>query len=192
MTQEELLTIFRTAGALLEGHFLLTSGLHSPQYFQCARVLQYPELANKLSQELARQYSGFKPDVVASPALGGIIVGHEVARALGCRSIFAEREAGAMTLRRGFAIEPGEKVLVVEDVVTTGGSVHEVMNLVTERGGELIGAGFLVDRSGGQVKFSVPMRSLLKLKVVTYKPEQCPLCEKKLPLVKPGSRNIKI
>lgn len=192
MTQEQVLGIFKTAGALLDGHFLLTSGLHSPQYFQCARVLQYPELAGQLSQELARQYSGSKPDVVASPALGGIIVGHEVARALGCRSIFAEREAGAMTFRRGFAIEAGEKVLVVEDVVTTGGSVQEVMNLVQTSGGELLGAGFLVDRSGGQVQFSVPMQSLLQLKVVTYKPDQCPLCANHLPLVKPGSRNIKV
>lgn len=191
MTQQQILTIFKTAGALLEGHFLLTSGLHSPQYFQCARVLQNPDLAHQLSQELARQYSGIKPDVVASPALGGIIVGHEVARALGCRSIFAEREAGAMAFRRGFAIEAGEKVLVVEDVVTTGGSVKEVMNLVTASGGELIGVGFLVDRSGGQAQFSVPMQSLLQLKVVTYKPDQCPLCEQKLPLIKPGSRNIK-
>lgn len=191
MTQQQILTIFKTAGALLEGHFLLTSGLHSPQYFQCARVLQNPDLAHQLSQELARQYSGINPDVVASPALGGIIVGHEVARALGCRSIFAEREAGAMAFRRGFAIEAGEKVLVVEDVVTTGGSVKEVMNLVTASGGELIGVGFLVDRSGGQAQFSVPMQSLLQLKVVTYKPDQCPLCEQKLPLIKPGSRNIK-
>ena len=191
MTKDEVLRIFRETSALLEGHFLLTSGLHSPQYFQCARVLQHPGLAQKLCTQLALPFIGGHIDVVVGPAMGGIIVAHEVARLLNSRAIFAERENGKMTLRRGFSIKQGEKVVVVEDVVTTGGSVKEVIQLVQELGGKIAGISFLVDRSQGKVKFDFPHSSLLQMDVVTYQPDECPLCKKGIPLVKPGSREIK-
>jgi len=190
VTKEEALHIFRETGALLEGHFLLTSGLHSPQYFQCARVLQYPRMAQKLCGEIAIPFVGADIDVVVGPAMGGIVVAQEVARLIDARAIFAEREEGKMTLRRGFEINPGERVLVVEDVVTTGGSIKEVMELIRKLDGDIVGATFLVDRSQGKVKFDVAVTSLLQMDVVTYTPEDCPLCKENIPLVKPGSRKI--
>lgn len=191
MTREEALQIFRDTGALLDGHFRLTSGLHSPQYFQCAKVLQYPHYAEKLCREIANHFKDEKIDVVVSPAIGGIVVGQEVARLLGCRAIFAERENGAMTLRRGFEINPAERVLVVEDVVTTGGSLKEVVELAKSAGAAIVGVGFIVDRSAGKVTFDVPGYAVLQMKVVTYQPESCPLCKEGIPIEKPGSRKIK-
>ncbi|KUK31773.1 MAG: Orotate phosphoribosyltransferase [Thermoanaerobacterales bacterium 50_218] len=189
LTEKELLEIFRNSGALLEGHFLLSSGLHSDRYIQCALVLQYPDLAAKLGAELARWFQDLPVDVVIGPALGGILVAYEVARALNVRAIFAEREDGVMTLRRGFSVNPGERVLVVEDVVTTGGSTREVIEVVQKAGAQLIGVGALVDRHTGTLDFGVPFHSLLRLEIATYSPESCPLCEKGKPLVKPGSRS---
>ena len=188
MNKEDVLKLFKETGALLEGHFLLTSGLHSPQYFQCAKVLQYPQHAQKLCWEIAYNYMSEKVNVVIGPALGGIVVAQEVARLMNARSIFSERENGRMTLRRGFEIKPNEKVLVVEDVVTTGGSINEVIGLVKEAGAQLIGVGFLVDRSMGRITFDVPKFSVIQMDVVTYQPDDCPLCKKNIPLVKPGSR----
>lgn len=188
MRYEEIMQIFHQTGALLEGHFLLSSGRHSDRYFQCALVLQYPEQAARLARELAGRVQLPTIQTVVSPALGGVIAGYEVARALGVRGIFAERENGRMTLRRGFSISPGEKVLVVEDVVTTGGSVREVMQVVREAGGVVAGVAALVDRSGGRVDFGVPLWSLVQLEVQSYAPADCPLCRRELPLVKPGSR----
>lgn len=188
MDQETLLQIFRSTEALLEGHFLLSSGLHSPQYCQCAKVMQYPHHLEALCAEIASHFSSAKVDVVISPAIGGITVGQEVGRQLRCRTIFAERESGTMTLRRGFAILPGERVLAVEDVVTTGGSIKEVIELVRSHHGQVVGVGFIFDRSAGKVEFDVPQFSLLKMDVVTYESNSCPLCEQGLSLVKPGSR----
>jgi orotate phosphoribosyltransferase len=188
LTKEEVLTLFKETGALLEGHFLLTSGLHSPQYFQCAKVLQYPQHAQKLCWEIAYNYMSEKVNVVIGPALGGIIMAQEVARLMSARAIFAEREDKKMTLRRGFEIKTGERVLAVEDVVTTGGSINEVIDLVNASNAKLIGVGFLVDRSQNQVKFDVPKFSIIEIDVVTYPPDECPLCKKGIPVVKPGSR----
>jgi len=190
LTQEEVLELFKDTGALLEGHFLLTSGLHSPQYFQCARVLQYPQHAQKLCWEIAYHFMLEKVDLVVGPAMGGIVVAQEVARLMNCRAIFAEREQGRMTLRRGFEIKPAERVLVVEDVVTTGGSVGEVIRLVQQSGASLVGVGVLVDRSQNRVVFDAPKFSVIAMEVVTYNPDDCPLCKKGLPLVKPGSRDV--
>jgi orotate phosphoribosyltransferase len=188
LTQGEILEIFKKTGALLSGHFLLTSGLHSPAYFQCAKVLQYPKYAQQLCGQLAEGFGDRKIELVIAPAIGGIVVACEVGRALDVRTIFAEREAGRMTLRRGFEIFPGEKALVVEDVITTGGSVQEVIEAVEANGGEIVGVGCLVDRSGGKARFSVPLDSLAQMEVVTYQPQQCPLCAKGIELAKPGSR----
>lgn len=190
LSPEAAAAMFRETGALLEGHFRLTSGLHSSQYMQCARVLQFPSYASRLGEELARRFRSRGVQVVIGPAMGGIIVAQEVARALGgpVRSIFAEREEGKMALRRGFSLQPGEKVLVVEDVITTGGSVKEVIGLVREKGGEVVGVGVLVDRSGGEAKFDLPLEAVLSLKIASYPPDKCPLCAQGLPAVKPGSR----
>jgi orotate phosphoribosyltransferase len=190
MEKEKALAIFKASGALLEGHFRLTSGLHSPNYFQCARVLQFPPYAEALCQEIADRFRGDHIDVVISPAIGGIVVGQEVARLLNSRAIFAERETDVMTLRRGFEIKPGESVLAVEDVVTTGGSVKEVIKLAQEAGGQVRGAAFLVDRSSGRAQFDVPFFAALKMEVITYQPDDCPLCQQGLPVTKPGSRKV--
>lgn len=192
MLLEEILSIFKQTEALLEGHFRLTSGLHSPQYFQCAKVLQYPKHCEKLCASIAQFYKDTKIDVVASPALGGIVVGQEVGRQLGARTIFTERHEGVMQLRRGFEIKPGENVLVCEDVVTTGGSTREVINIVHNAGGNVVGTASVVDRSGGKVKFDVQNQfSVLKIDAITYTPEDCPLCKQNIPIMKPGSREIK-
>ena len=188
MTKEEILKLFEDTGALLKGHFLLASGLHSPQYFQCAKILQYPQHAQKLCWEIACNFMSEKVSVVVGPALGGIVVAQEVARLLSARGIFAEREAGKMTLRRGFEIKPNDRVLVVEDVVTTGGSIKEVIQLVVDSGAKIVGVGFIVDRSQNRVEFDVPKFSIFEMDVVTYQPDECPLCKRGILVVKPGSR----
>lgn len=189
---EDLLAVFRERGALLEGHFLLSSGLHSPRYLQCARVLMDPVLATRLGADLAarvRETVGDAPVAAAvSPALGGVVIGQEVARGLGAPALFTEREGGRMTLRRGFALAPGDRVVVVEDVVTTGGSTREVIEVVTARGAVPVAAAALVDRSGGTAALPVPLHALLRLDVPTYAPESCPLCAAGTAAVKPGSR----
>ena len=190
MNKEEILKIFSDTEAMLTGHFLLTSGKHSELYFQCAQVLQYPHYCGILCQELAERFKDTEIDTVIGPAMGGITVSYEVARILGARSLFTERDNGYMTLRRGFSIKPGEKVLVVEDVITTGGSVMEVINVVRKAGAEVVGAGVLVDRSNGQVVLGVRTEALLVTSVVTYDPEDCPLCKAGIPAVKPGSRKL--
>lgn len=180
--------IFEETGAMLTGHFLLSSGLHSNRYFQCALVLQYPRHCQFLCRELAAMFAGEGIKTVVGPALGGVVISYEVARALDARSLFTEREEGRMTLRRGFTISPGERVLVVEDVITTGGSVEEAIKAVKEAGGQVVGAGVLVDRSGGNVQLGVRTESLLKIPAVTFKPDECPLCRERIPFIKPGSR----
>jgi orotate phosphoribosyltransferase len=184
----EYYNIFLETGALLNGHFLLTSGRHSNQYFQCAKVLQYPDKTEQICKKIADYFKDFEFETVLSPALGGIIVGQEVARQLGKRSIFAEREDNKLTLRRGFTLQKGERVLICEDVVTTGGSVFELIDIVKNYEAELIGVGILVDRSNGKVNFGVPQVSSIQLEVISYLPEECPLCVEGKELVKPGSR----
>ena len=184
-----MLKLLKETGALLEGHFVLSSGLHSEKYIQCASVLKYPEHAEKLCKHLAEKFKGEKIDVVAAPAIGGIVVSYELARALGARSIFTERKDGQMQLRRNFNIKKGEKVLVAEDVITTGGSTKEVIDAVKSNGADVIGIACLIDRSDKENLFgSLPLQSLLKMKIETYPAEKCPLCEKKVPIDKPGSR----
>jgi orotate phosphoribosyltransferase len=189
VTDRETLALYEATGALLRGHFLLTSGLHSDTYLQSALVLQHPSHAQALGSALAAHFSGDGVEVVAAPALGGILAAHEVARALGARSIFTEREEGEMRLRRGFSIRPGERCLVVEDVITTGGSTREVIRVVEEAGGRLVGIGALIDRSGGAAVFQVKRSALATLNVPTWKPEDCPLCKAGTSAVKPGSRS---
>jgi len=181
------LETFREAGAYLNGHFRLTSGLHSSEYLQSALVLQHPVFAERLGRSLAESMP--KGQVVASPALGGLIIGHEVARAMGARFVFTERDpAGKMVLRRGFSLDPQETVVVVEDVVTTGGSTREVIELVQASGSKVLGVGSIIDRSGGKVDLGVPRVALATLNAVAWTPEECPLCKQGLPVVKPGSR----
>ncbi len=190
MNQDAVLQLFKEAGALLEGHFRLTSGLHSNRYLQCALVLQHPRHAADLGKELAQRMCELAaaPSLVIAPALGGILVAHEVARALGVRALFAERQDGLLNLRRGFRIEPGERCFVVEDVVTTGGSTRETMNVVTLAGGIVSAAGSLIDRSGGRTDLGVPRVALAVLDVPNYPPETCPLCKAGSRAIKPGSR----
>ena len=187
-SSQHLLSILQQTGALLEGHFQLTSGLHSPRYLQCARVLQHPEHAEWAGKALAAHFVDSEVSAVVAPAIGGIIVAHEVARALGLRALFTEREAGSMTLRRGFEIAAAEKILVVEDVVTTGGSTRETIDAVTRAGGSVVGAGSLVDRSGGAADVGVPRVALFTLDVPAYDQSSCPLCKQGSRAVKPGSR----
>jgi orotate phosphoribosyltransferase len=186
----EILDIFRRQGALLEGHFVLSSGLHSAQYLQCARVLMDTTIASDLGERLAAQLTGagVRADVVVAPAIGGIVVGHEVARGFGCRSLFTERDGPIMTLRRGFTLERGEEVVVVEDVVTTGKSTREVMAVVQAAGARVVGVASLVDRRSGQAGFAVPFETLLRIEVETWSPAVCPLCAAGSVAVKPGSR----
>jgi orotate phosphoribosyltransferase len=184
---EATMQVFRETGAYLKGHFRLTSGLHSDEYLQCALVLQFPPIAERFGRELAARLGPC--DVVASPAIGGLIIGHEVARALGARSIFTERDAsGKMTLRRGFSVRPGETVVVIEDVVTTGGSTRDVIDALRAAGASVTGAGSVVDRSGGRADVGVPRVALATLDAVTYAPEECPLCKQGIAVEKPGSR----
>jgi len=195
MDRQQVLAIFKESGALLEGHFQLTSGLHSNQYFQCAKVLQYPKHAATLCSDIASQFASSSIEVVIAPALGGIVVGQEVGRQLNVRTMFTERKDGAMQLRRGFEIRRSERVLVCEDVVTTGGSVTEVIRIVKELGGSPVGIGYIVDRSNGKVRFDLPnggkQVSVLQMDVVTYRPDECPLCRKGIPVEKPGSKGNK-
>jgi orotate phosphoribosyltransferase len=186
--QQKVLDALKDCGGFLEGHFLLSSGLHSEKYLQCAQLLQHPKLAEKFGKQLADKVKEIKIDVVIGPALGGVIVAHEVARALGVRALFTERVEGKMTLRRGFSIKPNENVLAVEDVITTGGSTLEVMRAATEQGGKIVGVAALVDRSGGAFMPPVPVNSLMQIQVDTYPPELCPLCKQGSQAVKPGSR----
>lgn len=192
ISSQEVQHLFEQAGAYLSGHFLLTSGLHSPNYLQCALVLRDPPRAERLGHALAsllEEISGARPDLVMSPALGGVIIGHEVARALGVPFLFTERDAErVMTLRRGFTLQPGQKVFVVEDVITTGGSTREVIETAQDSGAEVLAAGSIVDRSAGKADVGVPHGSLWQLAVESFPPEVCPLCDSGVPVVKPGSR----
>jgi orotate phosphoribosyltransferase len=191
LSEPEILNIFKKTEALLEGHFLLTSGRHSNVYFQCAKVLQYPKYTEKVCSIIADYFRSYEIDTVIAPAIGGIVVGQEVARQLNKRFIFAEREEKALTLRRGFSLKEGEKILVCEDVVTTGGSVFEVIDIVNKNGAEVAGIGFIVDRSNGKVNFGYPQMSTMKMNAVSLIPEECDLCKKGIPIVKPGSKKIK-
>jgi len=185
---DDILERFRRVGGFLEGHFRLTSGLHSPGYLQSALVLQHPAEAEACGEAIADRVRALGADVVLSPALGGIVIGQEVARALGVRAIFAERQDGTLTLRRGFSLAPGEKVLVVEDVVTTGGSTRETIEVARSAGARVVGAASIIDRSGGNQGLDVPYQALVPITLPTYQPEACPLCARGLPVVKPGSR----
>lgn len=192
LDRDVVLDMFRRSGALLEGHFQLTSGLHSNQYFQCAKVLQFPDYAEALCGDIAEAFRGNAVDVVIAPAIGGIVVGQEAGRQLRARTMFAERKEGKMELRRGFTLNAGERVLVCEDVVTTGGSVQEVIDIVRHLGGRVVGVGYIVDRSNGKVRFAMDegaqQHPVLTMDVVAYKPEECPLCARGSTAVKPGSR----
>jgi orotate phosphoribosyltransferase len=185
---EKVIEEFKQTGALLEGHFQLTSGLHSTVYLQCARVLQFPEKAETFGRAIARKFSNAGIQLVASPAIGGIVIGHEVARALGARFIWTERDGGEMTLRRGFTVSPGERTLVVEDVITTGGSTRETIEALQSAGADVVGAASIIDRSGGSVEVGVPRVALATLKVLSVEPEICEACKMGEPAVKPGSR----
>ena len=185
---DDILERFRRVGGFLEGHFRLTSGLHSPGYLQSALVLQHPVEAEACGEAIAARVRDLGADVVLSPALGGIVIGQEVGRALGVRAIFAERQDGRLTLRRGFSLAPGEKVLVVEDVVTTGGSTRETIEVARAAGAHVVGAASIVDRSGGNQGLDVPYQALVPIPLPTYQPHACPLCAAGLPVIKPGSR----
>lgn len=194
MTEAEVKQLLIDTKAILEGHFLLTSGLHSPLYVEKFNVLQHPEYTEKLCHEIAAHFKDKGVETVIGPATGGIILAQITGRALGTRAIFTEREKGVMTLRRGFTIAPGEKVLIVEDIVTTGGSIREVVDVVNKAGGDIVGVSLLVDRSGGKADFGVPkekVHPLLHLDVQTYKPEECPLCKEGIPMTERGSKHIK-
>jgi orotate phosphoribosyltransferase len=190
---EPILDLFRSTGAYLQGHFLLTSGLHSSEYLQCALVLQHPAAAEKLGRLLAGRLREIAPgaaSLVVSPALGGLIIGHEVARALGTPFLFTERDAatGKMTLRRGFTVTPGQTAIVVEDVITTGGSTKDVVEALQTAGAKVVAAGSIIDRSGGNASVGVPRVALATMQVAAHEPAQCPLCAQGIPAVKPGSR----
>ena len=191
MSCDDYLNIFRETGALLEGHFVLTSGRHSPSYFQCAKVLQHPQYLSMFSQKISDHFESLDIDTVISPAVGGIVIGTDVGRVMGKRTIFAERENGKMTLRRGFTIKPGEKVLVVEDVITTGGSVKEVMNVVDAFGGIVMGVAVIVDRSNGTVVLHKNQFSLVPMEVLSYEESKIPKELEAIPTTKPGSRSLK-
>lgn len=191
MDNKEYLNIFRKTGALMEGHFVLTSGRHSRSYFQCAKVLQYPQYLNLFSKIISDHFKTFDVNTVISPAVGGIVIGTRVGGDLDKRTIFAERENGEMVLRRGFSISPGEKVLVVEDVITTGGSVKEVMQVVEELGGQVVGVGIIVDRSNGNIIIHDNQFSIVKLEVESFDENEIPEDLAKMPIQKPGSRSLK-
>ena len=192
MNAVEVMEQFRKTGALLEGHFKLSSGLHSTVYLQCALVLQFPEYAEAFGRAIAEKFQGQGIQLVASPAIGGIVIGHEVARALRARFIWTERDAGEMTLRRGFRVAPGEKTLIVEDVITTGGSTRDTMEAVRKDGADVVGAASIIDRSGGSADVGVPLRSLASLTVLSVEPSVCDACKLGEPVVKPGSRTQKV
>lgn len=188
MNAEDVINQFKETGALLEGHFQLSSGLHSTVYLQCALVLQFPDKSARFGEAIARQFAGQGIELVASPAIGGIVIGHEVARALGARFIWTERDAGQMTLRRGFRVSPGEKTLVVEDVITTGGSTRETINALVAAGANVVAAASIIDRSAGVADVGVPRTTLASLKVASVEAANCDACRLGEPAVKPGSR----
>jgi orotate phosphoribosyltransferase len=188
LNEKEILMAFENSNALLRGHFLLTSGRHSNVYFQCAKVLQFPKYVEMLCSLIAENFKNYEVDTVIAPAMGGLVVGQEVARQLNKRFIFAEREDKKLTLRRGFTIDEGEKILICEDVVTTGGSVFEVMDIVKSNKAKIAGIGFIVDRSNGNVNFGYPQFSTFKMEVFSYLKDECPMCKENIPVVKPGSR----
>ena len=188
LTKEQIIDILKEAGAFLEGHFLLTSGRHSDKYVQCAKVFLDAKYSEPICKEIADHFRDDNVDIVIGPAMGAVQLAYEVGRQLGCRNFFTEREDGKMTLRRGFAVEPGEHVLVVEDVVTTGGSAKEVVEIVKAAGGIVVGVGSVIDRTGGTMDFGVPFRPALSMEVISWAADECPLCKEGLPYVKPGSR----
>ena len=188
MEQEAVLDLYRTSGALLEGHFKLSSGLHSNRYLQSALVLQFPEFATTLGEALAARNAHLQPTAVLSPALGGIVIGQEVGRGLGVRALFAERVDGALTLRRGFTLSDTDRVLIVEDVITTGGSTVETARAAAAAGAHVVGAAAIIDRGADAAKLGLPLQSLVKLEVQSWPPDQCPLCAQGHPITKPGSR----
>jgi len=190
LNAEQVIDQFRTTGALLEGHFQLSSGLHSTVYLQCALVLQFPARAESFGQAIAAKYRGEGIQLVASPAIGGIVIGHEVARALGARFIWTEREGDQMTLRRGFTVSPGEKTLVVEDVITTGGSTRETIEALKRAGADVVAAAAIIDRSAGSADVGVPLTALAALKVLSVRAVECDACKLGEPVAKPGSRKI--
>ena len=188
MNQSQIIQTLTDTGALLEGHFVLRSGLHSNRFFQAALVMQYPDIAEKLCSQLADKFSDYDIDTVVSPAIGGIVVGQEVARALGARSVFVEKiDDSTLELRRGFSLSKNEKVLIAEDVITRGGRVQQTIDTVTSTGANLMGAAVLVDRSAGSVNFNIPVEHLIELPLATYSPDECPLCKRGIQLEKPGS-----
>lgn len=188
MTEQQIYEVFKEAGVLLEGHFILTSGRHSNRYMQCAKLFQHTRYAEPLCKELAQKFQDMHIDAVIGPALGAIQMSYEVSRHLGVRNMFTERVDKVMTLRRGFEIKQGERILVVEDVVTTGGSVKEVIEIVKKKGGIPVAVGCIVDRSAGKVDFGIPLQSVISVDIQSFEPDDCPLCkEGKLPAIKPGS-----
>ena len=188
MTDSEVLDLFRQSGALLEGHFKLSSGLHSDKYLQSALVLQHPDFAEQLGRALAARLEHLQPTVVLSPALGGIIIGQEVGRAMQLRSIFAERLDGKLTLRRGFTLSPSDRVVVIEDVITTGLSTRETIDAAEKSGARVLGAGAIIDRGGDASRLNVPLQALVRLEVPAYSADGCPMCAAGQAVVKPGSR----
>jgi orotate phosphoribosyltransferase len=188
-TASRVAELMKESGALMKGHFRLSSGLHSDEYCQCAKVAEHPEISEEIGRALADLFRDEEVDVVVSPAIGGIVIGYEVGRALGVRAIWAERVDGAMTLKRGFAVSPGERALIIEDVVTTGGSVREVAQVVKDAGAEIVGFGFIMDRSRQPLDLPGPVKALLETRdMKTYDPDACPLCADGIPVVKPGSK----
>lgn len=190
MNSEQIIQHFRDTDALLEGHFILSSGLHSPKYLQCALALQYPADAAKFGRMIAEQFLDNDIDTVASPAIGGLVIGYAVAAALNVRFLWTERQNGEMTLRRGFALQPGERILVVEDVITTGGSTRECIAALANGGGTVVAAASIMDRSNGAADVGVPRVSLVSMDVPSYDPSTCPLCANGIEAVKPGSRTV--
>ncbi len=190
MRPSEVMRLFRESGAWQEGHFLLSSGLHSHEYLQCATILQHPTLAARLCQALAERFVNDEATCVVAPALGGILVAHETARQLGARAVFAERNEGRLQFRRSFSIFPHDRVLLVEDVVTTGGSIEELMRLVRDANATIVGVGALIDRSGGWAAFDVKYHALVSLRLKTFSSSECPLCKEGVPVTKPGSRSF--
>lgn len=191
LNKKRMSEILEKTGAMQLGHFLLTSGKHSNKYMQCAKIFQHPDISAEISKDLAEKYDGYDIDIVIGPAVGGIILAYEVARQLEVSALFAERENGVMTLRRGFEIKPGSRVLVVEDVITTGGSVKEVIDAVRTIGGEVVGVASVVDGSSGKALFDVPFKSAIKVDIDTFEPEECPMCKSGSKAVRPGNRNLK-
>ena len=191
ITEDRVIEILKEAGVLLEGHFRLTSGRHSNKYLQCAKIFRNTKYSEELCSALAEHFKNDNIELVIGPALGAVQMAYEVSRSIGCENFFAERENGVMTLRRGFSVKPNQRVLIVEDVVTTGGSVREVIDLVKQQGGNVVGVGSIVDRTGGKIDFGVPFKAVISMNVESWEPDECPLCkEGKIDLVKPGSRKV--